>query len=463
MLHSAFSTFVILNFSAALIFWGLVSIVERESSKFLYDEINTIRLLSSKLSYPESQESLSRKLEVAYAARESMKIYGRILDGQEHILLQTYGMDKNVPVVAFPPPAAAEYIQTKKWQNGERHAYLLRSVRLESASQKEQRILQIALDVTYMEKILGRFRVVLLLVICVGTFVSLALAVLTVRQGLKPLTELAQRTSSISAYNLNERLTLGRWPTEVQELALALDAMLGRLQDSFCRLSGYVSNLAHELRTPINVLMGEAEVALTKARSANEYRRVIESNLEEYERLSRIIDSLLFIARSDVQAPDLSRVEIDICNEVGEIIEYYLPMAEEKEINISCLENATLYADHTLFRRAVSNLLSNSLHYTDAGGSITISTRRTPDRTVEITVSDTGCGIPKADLPNITDRFYRVDSSRQMHKEGTGLGLAIVKSIMDLHGGAVRVESEVGRGTSITLVFPRADITDLSS
>ncbi|WP_243371572.1 heavy metal sensor histidine kinase [Geotalea sp. SG265] len=460
MLHYAFSTFVILNLSAALLFWGLVNIAERESSKFLQDEINTIKLLSSRESY---QQGLARKLEVGYAARESMKVYGRILDGQGKVLLQTYGMNENVPVAVFPPLALSDYTQTQKWENGKGQVYLLRSVRLESDPGQGERMLQIALNITYMEQVLGHFRTVLLLVICVGTFVSLALAVLTVRRGLYPLTELAQRTTSITAYNLNERVTLGHWPAEVKDLAIAIDTMLDRLQDSFCRLSSYVSNLAHELRTPVNVLMGEAEVALTKARSADDYRHVLESNLEEYERLARIIDSLLFIARSDVQEPDLSLEEIDVCREVGEIIEYYLPLAEDKGIAISCHENAILYADRTLFRRAVSNLVSNALNYTDAGGTITVSARREAGRTVDVTVSDTGCGIPKADLPNITDRFYRVDSARHRNKEGTGLGLAIVKSIMDMHGGSIKVASEVGKGTSITLVFPRSDITNLSS
>ncbi|ACM21511.1 sensor histidine kinase, HAMP domain-containing [Geotalea daltonii FRC-32] len=459
-LHYALSAFVILNMSAAFVHWGLVNITERQSNKYLQDEINTIQLLSRA---DTDLKALARKLEVGYAARESMKSYGRILDQQGMVLLQTYGMDAKIPAKVFPPPSRPGNVRSIQWKNSREEVYLLRSVLLEQGKAQDGRVLQIALDVTYIEQIFSDFRNVLLLVVFIGTFVSLALAVLTVKRGLCPLTEIAQRTSSITAHNLDERVTLGHWPEEVKALAIALDEMLDRLQDSFVRLSSYVSNLAHELRTPINVLMGEAEVALTKSRTTNDYRRVIESNLEEYDRLSRIIDSLLFIARTDVQKPDLSREEIDICREVGEIIEYYQPVAEDKGINISCLNNATLYADRTLFRRAVSNLISNSLHYTEAGGSVSISTRQAPNRSIEVTVRDTGCGISKADLPNITDRFYRVDSTRHMNKEGTGLGLAIVKSIMDLHGGSIKVESEPGRGTSITLLFPRADITNLSS
>lgn len=455
--YYALSVFVILNLSVALVYWGLVNITERQSSKYLHDEISVIELISKDANF---LLVLTQKLEVGYAARESMKTYGRVLDAQGQVLLQTYGMARKIPVTVFPPATSNSNVQNNTyWKSDRDEVFLLRSVRLDDGG----KTVQIALDVTYMEQMFADFRNVLFSVIALGTIISVALAAFTVREGLRPLVEIAERTTSITAHNLDERVTLHHWPEEVKTLATALDEMLDRLKDSFDRLSSYTSNMAHELRTPINILMGEAEVALTQARSAAEYRRVIESNLEEYERLSRIIDSLLFIARTDIHKMDLSREEIHVCREIEKIIDYYLPIAEDKGITLTCEENAILYADSTLFRRAVSNLISNALHYTNTGGTVTITTRQAANRSIEVSIADTGCGIAAADLPKLTDRFYRVDATRQMNKEGTGLGLAIVRSIMELHGGMLNIQSEPGRGTSVTLIFPRADITNLSS
>ncbi len=455
-LYYALSAFVILNMSAALIHWGLVSITTRQSNIYLQDEISVIQVLSRSNT---GTEALARKLEIGYAARESMKTYARILDPQGQVLLQTYGMSTKLPTDVFPIALPDKLPNSIQWKNDKDEVFLLRSVQLDQGG----RTLQIGLDISYLERIFADFRNVLLAVVVFGTAISVALAAFIVSRGLLPLREISERAASITAYNLDERVTLHRWPEEVLTVSAALDQMLGRLQDSFDRLSSYVSNMAHELRTPINILMGEAEIALTKSRTASDYRRVIESNLEEYERLARIIDSLLFIARTDIQKSELALEAVDVCREIEKIIEYYLPIAEDKGLILTCQENAILYADRTLFRRAISNLISNSLHYTEAGGRITISTRQAPDRAIEVTIADTGCGISGVDLPNLTDRFYRVDSTRHMNKDGTGLGLAIVKSIMEMHDGKVRIESEPGKGTAITLIFPRADVTDLSS
>ena len=189
--------------------------------------------------------------------------------------------------------------------------------------------------------------------------------------------------------------------------------MLDRLEDSFNRLSQFSADLAHELRTPINNLRGEAGVALSQARTPEEYRRTLESSLEEYARLSRLIDNLLFLARADGPMISIARTPCDAQKAIEVVREFYEALAEDRGVEVVCGGEAILEADPVLFRQTISNLLSNALSYTPRGGKVSISVQRQDDRTVEVSVNDTGCGIPAEHLPKIFDRFYRVDPARR--------------------------------------------------
>jgi two-component system heavy metal sensor histidine kinase CusS len=227
--------------------------------------------------------------------------------------------------------------------------------------------------------------------------------------------------------------------------------MLDRLETSFARLSQFSADLAHELRTPIANIRGEAEVALTRSRTLEEYRAVIESTVAECQHLTHIVDNLLFLARSEAAEGHLQCTTFDGRAAVEKIAAFYEPVAEEQKLTINCSGNADFVADEMLFGRAVSNLLENALHHTPAGGTIVISLADRAGQS-EVSVKDTGSGIAAEHLPRVFDRFYRADPSRS--SEGLGLGLALVKSITDLHGGSATIESEVGRGTTVKLIFP---------
>jgi two-component system heavy metal sensor histidine kinase CusS len=255
----------------------------------------------------------------------------------------------------------------------------------------------------------------------------------------------------IGPKQLHERIPPEGWPRELRPLAVAFDEMLDRLEDSFTRLSQFSADLAHELRTPIANIRGEGEVALTRARTPEEYREVIESSVGECERLSAIVDNLLFLARAEAAEGHIPRTLFDGRAAVEKIAAFYEPIAEEHHTVITCTGEAEIHADPMLFGRAVSNLVENALRFAPAGGTIQISLAAGPARS-QISVKDTGCGIAAEHLSRVFDRFYRIDSARS--SEGSGLGLALVKSIMDLHGGAAVVESEVGRGTTVVLTFP---------
>jgi two-component system heavy metal sensor histidine kinase CusS len=230
--------------------------------------------------------------------------------------------------------------------------------------------------------------------------------------------------------------------------------MLARLEDSFTRLSQFSADLAHELRTPIGNMLGEAQVALTRDRSEKEYRSVIESSAAECERLSGIIENLLFLARAESAEQKIERKQFDARTALEKIAAFYQPSAEDRQIALSCEGDAEISADPMLFNRAIGNLIQNALRFTPDGGTIRISAANLNGR-AEISVADNGSGIAPEHLPRVFDRFYRADPSRS--SAGTGLGLSLVRSIVDLHGGTATIQSEAGRGTTVTLIFPRAE------
>jgi two-component system heavy metal sensor histidine kinase CusS len=238
-------------------------------------------------------------------------------------------------------------------------------------------------------------------------------------------------------------------------MAHAFDHSLERLEESFTRLSQFSADLAHELRTPVANILGEAEVSVTRERSSEEYRETLESCANESRKLSAVIDSLLFLARSESADQQIHPKSFDGRASLEKIAAYYQTAADERRIAIHCVGTGEVDADPTLFGRAVSNLVENALRFTPDGGEITIGVHERKGQT-EVTVQDTGVGIAPKHLPRVFDRFYRVDAART--SGGSGLGLAIVRSIAQLHHGSAQVASSEGEGTKFTLSFPRTRV-----
>ncbi len=209
--------------------------------------------------------------------------------------------------------------------------------------------------------------------------------------------------------------------------------------------------MTNRLKGTSRSCLGEAQVALTRDRAAAEYRETIESSVAECERLSRIVNNLLFVARADAAREPIARKQFDARAAVEKISAFYQTVAEDRHVRISCSGDGQIYADPELFERAVGNLLDNALRFTPEHGSIHIALSK-QNSALEVAVSDTGSGIAPEHLPRVFDRFYRAESSRG--SDGAGLGLSLVKSIVDLHGGSATIESEIGRGTTVKLTFP---------
>jgi two-component system heavy metal sensor histidine kinase CusS len=311
----------------------------------------------------------------------------------------------------------------------------------------------VAEDRSSDKRVEKEFALLFIIVLASSALASAFIAIVVTKRGLRPLTQMTRSVARMGPTHLKERVAPAGWPRELQPLAIAFDDMLVRLDDSFTRLSQFSADLAHELRTPVANMLGEAQVALTRQRTATEYRETLESTIGECERLSRIVDNLLFVARVDAAREPIERKRFDARKAVEKIAAFYQTIAEDHHVTISCSGEGQIYADPDLFERAVGNLLDNALRFTPEKGSIQIVLSK-GDPDFEVAVSDNGCGIASEHLPRVFDRFYRAESSRS--SDGAGLGLALVKSIVELHGGSVAIRSEIGRGTTVTLTFPAA-------
>jgi two-component system heavy metal sensor histidine kinase CusS len=444
----------IFSLASTTIYWQTKHSLEERSRQYLRDEVNILRALLAK---PDSLAAVRREIELETDTLEYVQHFVRVTDLGMAILVESKGMQRLIPAAAFPVPESAisDYGTTTHWKAPDGQTFLLKAALAVAAESGETVMLQVALNSTRRQAIIDRLKLVLIAVTLGSAGASAVAAAAITRRGLRPLRDITALTMEISASQLGRRVTQQHWPQELDNLAGAFDLMLSRLQDSFARLAAFASNMAHEFRTPLNNLMGETEVALARPRSAEELQQVLESNLEEYRRLAQIVDSLLFLARSEggAQPPQCTDLALDA--ELHNLVDYFQAMAEEQavELAVQPMPPLVVRADATLLRRAVVNLLSNALRYTPAGGSIVVSARPLPGGGAAVTVADTGCGVDPADIPRLCDRFYRVEAARA-ERPGYGLGLSIVKSIMDLHGGTIDIQSTKGAGTSVTLSFP---------
>lgn len=287
----------------------------------------------------------------------------------------------------------------------------------------------------------------------IGSFGAIIFGYMIARKGLSRLRELEDKMDSITAESLDDRILPDEWPSELRNLAFRFNEMLNRIQASFQQLSQFSSDIAHELRTPIHNLKNMAEAALLKNQSAEDYRRVLESSMDEYQNLSKLVENMLFIARSDHKQIALQRERIAVQKEIAHVFEYYQAIADERQIQLSCIGSAELSVDLILFKRVLVNILSNALRHSLDYGKIVVHIESMMNF-VKIAIEDSGSGIPPEHLDKLFNRFYRTDASRTLHSGGNGLGLAIVKSIIDLHQGSISIESQINIGTRVILKLP---------
>lgn len=292
----------------------------------------------------------------------------------------------------------------------------------------------------------------LVLAVTAGALLVALLGYFVTHLALRAINIFAAQANSISASRLQSRLPSENVPSEFRTLAASFNAMFDRLEEGVQRLSNFAAELAHDLRTPIHNLMVQTQVALSKPRTVHEYQLLLESDIEEYERLSQMIENTLFLARAESAQLAVQPEQLRLQEELIRIGQYFEGLAEEAGIQFT-VDNPSilLLADPVLFRRAVSNLVANAVRYTPHGGSIHIGASKDGD-TVEVSVCNSGSTIPPGKVERIFERYYRVDPARSGRTGSAGLGLAIVRTIMKLHGGEVTVKSEA-ENTVFTLSF----------
>lgn len=304
------------------------------------------------------------------------------------------------------------------------------------------------------EQMLASYRLRLYLAVGLGAALAFALGLLLLRRGLLPLRQLSESVRGIDLRSLDKRLETRGIPAEFHEPVQALNAMLARLEESFQRLSQFSADLAHEIRTPLHNLLGSNGLALNQPRSTAEYQEVLASNMEEFERLTRMAENLMFLARAEQAERALQLRQLELASVGEELCDYFEALADDREIRLENALCGQLLADQQLLQRALGNLLANAVRHADPGSPISLRRVDTPGL-CWLQVHNQGPPIAPQHLDKVFDRFYRVDPSRAEPGDSGGLGLAIVRSIMLLHGGQVRVSSDEG-GTLFELGFKRA-------
>ena len=385
----------------------------------------------------------------------SLRFQMRVLTGAGQVVVETPDMDAAVADFPAAAEAPASDMTAVKWMSDAGETYLLTSAWVTQGNPQAPRYrLQIAFDLTESETILDSYKRELLLVLGLALLAAAGAAAAIVYVSLRPLRAFTRVAGAVRSDSLGVRLGAGRWPAELLGLARAFDEMLERLEEAFERLSRFSSDLAHEFRTPMQNLIASTTVVLSRDRSNAEYQALLDASLREYERLNRMVDQMLFIARSENAQLPLQREWLSSETEFAALLDFFGIAAEEAAVSLQVAGTVRIWADRGLLRQAVSNLLSNALHHTPAGGVIQLHAGNDPDGAAIVSVEDSGPGIAAQHLPRLFDRFYRADFGRSRQGSGAGLGLAIVHTIARLHGGEVHVDGREGHGARFVLRLP---------
>ena len=313
----------------------------------------------------------------------------------------------------------------------------------------------IAASLSNVRSIQRRLLATLLISIPLAILLSLVGGAILANQAIEPLNRMTETAHRISAEHLGERIELAQADNELKRLADSFNQMLERLDQSFKQIRQFTADASHELRTPVAILMGETELAVNNLLDYEECKAALSSRREELQRMAHIVDDLLALSQFDYGQKTLQLKRLDFSDLVIEVCEQQRNQAKSKGVDVELAKTVpvVMEGDSARLRQMVRNVLDNAIKYTPSGGKVYVELDRSGEE-VLLRVSDTGIGIPANALPNIFDRFYRVDQARTREEGGSGLGLSIVKQIIEAHGGRVSVQSEVGAGTVLTLIVP---------
>jgi heavy metal sensor kinase len=271
-------------------------------------------------------------------------------------------------------------------------------------------------------------------------------------RAIRPIADISATALKISAGDLSQRIDIADTESELGQLASMLNSTFARLEAAFAQQQQFTTDAAHELRTPVSVMLTQTQTALNRERSAAEYRETLEACQRASQRMRKLIESLLELARLDAGQEQMKRMKFDLSQTAWDCVELVRPLAAERGVKIYCdLPAVDGHGDAERLAQVITNLLANAVQYNKANGEVRISAKLQGSM-ILLTISDTGPGISTQDLPHVFERFYRADPSRSSGQ--TGLGLAISKAIVEAHGGTIEVSSKPGAGTTFAVVLP---------
>src|ERR1700677_4385053 len=386
--------------------------LDRSTELFLADKIHVLRTMLRER--PEDEDALREEIELESAARRYEQFYIRLLDEHGTPILTTPGMTEQLDLAELVNRTRSRPERSIAMTGRHGHGFRVTSTTAPVGTPPAQSdTIQIAIDVSQEEELLSRYRFWFWAILLASSVLFPVAGYRIARHGIRPVEEIAATARRITSTNLRERILAEGYPSELASLAGTFNKMLERLEESFERISKFTADIAHDLRTPVNNIRGEAEVALARARTIDEYRDTLESSLEEAVRLSDLIGDLLFLARTESPLMHLRRERINVAELLDGVQEYYEASAADRGISLRTRFSDTpviAELDRMLMQRAVGNLVSNAVAHTRSGGSVVLSAS-SESAVVRIEVSDTGIGIPAEALPRVFDRFYRVDPS----------------------------------------------------
>jgi heavy metal sensor kinase len=334
------------------------------------------------------------------------------------------------------------------------------------------KIVQIASSLEEVEDALNTLFLILVITVPLALIVASMGGQFLAHKALKPVDNITQTARMITSQNLNQRIIPPKVKDEISRLIDTFNEMISRLDQSFRQMKQFSSDASHELKTPLTILKGEVEVTLRRERLPQEYRQILKSNLEEINRMSQIVEDLLLLSKADTGEIHLNKEDINLTEILNEIVAQMDMLTRSKRLHLftsNHQQDIHFFGDALRIRELFINLIENGIKYTEEGGSIHITLeieyqpllKNQPDwvggekeEFLKIIVSDTGIGIAKEDQERIFNRFFRVDKARSREEGGSGLGLSICKWIVEAHHGEIKVESELGKGSSFIVKLP---------
>ena len=450
------SALVLILAATGFLYWVLAASFDAEDRRALANTVADLRLVLRASGELHLRDTATPTPANPY--RSPQQTWVRVVDAEGRTLVETPGMSGVLPASSFPAAALTQQPSATRGEvvtaSGMMFDTLSARVATDAAD-PDGRVLQVAMDRADEELLLAHYRERLWLVLAAAVVLCSGIGYLIAQRGIQPIGRVTATARRVRSSTLHERIDLTDLPTELRALAGTFNEMLDRLEESFAQVSQFSADVAHELRTPVNNMRGEIEVALGRARSVEDYRETLGSALEECLRLSRVIHSLLFLARAETAtgSPDHDRIEVR--QEIEAVLDFYEATAAEAGVELRADDSNKIIAcfDRTLFQQAVGNLVANAIAHTPPGGSVTVRSWQIGE-VLRVEVADTGRGVAAEHLPHVFDRFYRADPARSGASGNVGLGLAMVKSIAALHGGSVMMESRPGHGTRVVMEAP---------